>query len=174
MKLFTFGYGMKKKVSGRSALFRRCLEEAGVSLLLDTRDSPWGGFWNPKNIQSILDDSPVTYRFKEEDYHWHKVLGAAKRIRSHAVDDFELFRRLYLEDLENKDPDALQKLFNLLEEEGSVAIMCCEPFIPRADHSLERLPEWNCHRFILADEMVKRGFLSLEQIQHLDLDDLVQ
>tara|TARA_B100000609_G_C17222035_1_gene440825 strand:- start:947 stop:1462 length:516 start_codon:yes stop_codon:yes gene_type:complete len=163
-KLATIGYGMhtKKPTRPRAEILRGCLEEHNVSLLIDTRESPWGGFWNPKKLQAIFEDSPTTYLFKEETYAWHKVFGAPKAIRTIATTSFDMFAEAYTQTLFEKDNTCLDRLFSRMGEEELTAIMCCEPYVETRD---------NCHRFIIASLMVEHGYLEEDDIIHLDLDE---
>lgn len=160
-RLATFGYRMNIETSRKkSEVFRDCLEDAGVSLLLDIRYSPWGGYWNPKTIQAILAESSVSYLFQEDGYLWHKILGAPHKIRQ--IEPFSCFREAYLQEVLLADPEALERLYLLLEKEPLVAIMCCEEYKPSHD---------NCHRFALAEALVTKGFLQESDLLHLNMDD---
>ena len=159
--LFTIGYGMKNQpLLPRTTLLRKCLEDAEVSLLLDVRDSPWGGYWNPKRFQKLLENSQIQYLFKDESIVWHKLFGASRKIRTQ-VSNCDSFYALYCQELEQKDPEALKQLLSLVQRHHRVAIMCCEPYVATHD---------NCHRFILAERMLQENLLEPEQILHLDLD----
>lgn len=162
--LLTIGYGMHSPPKGsRAELLRTCLEDASASLLLDVRDSPWGGFWNPKRLQQLFAESPVDYLFRDEERDWHKLFGASRKIRSIVLDDWQTFREAYTQELFEKDPDALSHLLVLLQKHQRVAIMCCEPYVPTHD---------NCHRFILAALMREKELLTPSQIVHLNLDSM--
>ena len=144
-RLATFGYGMNSKTSRAKAdVFRDCLRAAGVSLLLDIRDSPWGGFWNPKKIISILDGTEITYLFKEDSFVWHKAFGASRELRNRLRRlglPWKDFRVAYVEQLFERIPDVLEHLASLLDHEALVAIMCCEPFdVARQGCSLKKRP----------------------------------
>ena len=81
--LFTIGYGMHNKpLCSRTDLLRECLEDAEVSVLLDIRDSPWGGYWNPKKFLEIFEESPIQYLLKDESIVWHKLFGASRKLRT--------------------------------------------------------------------------------------------
>ena len=159
--LFTIGYGMHNKpLCSRTDLLRECLEDAEVSVLLDIRDSPWGGYWNPKKFLEIFEESPIQYLLKDESIVWHKLFGASRKLRT-MVSEWNAFYDSYNRELEEKDPNALKLLLSLVETHHRVAIMCCEPYVSTHD---------NCHRFIVAEGVVQEKLLYPEQVIHLDLD----
>ena len=164
--LATFGYGMTLKPKPgikKGDIFAKCLFDAQIDLLLDVRYSVWGGYWNPKTITKILKNTGVCYIFKEGAVAFHKLFGAPKSIRE--VKPFSKFARLYKKGL--KVPaDPFDKIRKLLKEKKPrrMAIMCCEPFVDSLD---------NCHRFTLANELLKRKIID-SQVIHLSMDKTYQ
>lgn len=161
--LATFGYGMNLKPSGntkKADIFRQCLQDASVDLLLDTRYSPWGGYWNPKEIASILEGTPVRYAYKDGEIKLHELLGVPKAMRE--VKPFAEFAKRYANSLSGRTPAPISACANLLEkyQPHKLAIMCCEPFVLTKD---------NCHRFVLADILVAAGIVARD-VEHLSMD----
>ena len=161
--LATFGYGMNQRPPAhikKAKIFRQCLQDAAVNLLLDTRFSPWGGYWNPKEIAIILQGTPVRYVYQDGAAKLHQLFGVPKALRD--ITPFPAFARTYTNSLATRTPDPISALKILLAQwqPAKLAIMCCEPFVTTKD---------NCHRFVLADMLVAAGVVD-QAVEHLCMD----
>lgn len=162
-RLATFGYGMNLQPTGnikKANIFRQCLQDAAVDLLLDTRYSPWGGYWNPKEIAAILQGTQVQYAYKYGDSKLHELLGVPKAMRE--IKPFAEFARIYTASLTARTLEPISAINACLAKykPNKLAIMCCEPFVATKD---------NCHRFVLADILVAAGIVD-QAVEHLSMD----
>ena len=106
MRLATIGYGMfgtPPEGVKKSTLFRQCLVDAHVELLLDTRLAVWGGYWNPHEIGRILHGASVRYTHESEGIKLHQLLGVAKAMRN--LQPFEAFAAAYRASLNERQPE---------------------------------------------------------------------
>jgi uncharacterized protein (DUF488 family) len=136
--LFTIGYqgvNLEQVVASLSG--------AGVSVLVDTRETPMSRRveFRQKALASALDDVGIRYISV-------RALGAPKPLRAMAVDDWDAFSAGYRERL-SLVREELERLVPLIASE-SVCLLCFE-----AD------PE-ACHRSLLAHEI--EGLLDVSAV----------
>ena len=110
------------------------LAEVGVSVLVDTRETPMSrrAEFRPKALSSALADVGIEYRSV-------RSLGAPKALRALAADDWDEFARGYDERL-RLAREELEDLVPVIEA-GRVCLLCFE-----ADPGA-------CHRSLLAHEI---------------------
>jgi hypothetical protein len=159
------GYGMlgaPPKGVKKGTLFKRCLENAQVDLLLDTRFNVWGGYWNPHEIRGILHGTKVRYLHEADGVKLHQLFGVPKAMRN--LRPFEKFASAYRSSLSGRKPDPIATMRSFLarQEAAKLAILCCEPFVATMD---------NCHRFVLADILVAAQVV-VGPVEHLSMDGL--
>jgi hypothetical protein len=167
MKLATMGYGMlgaPPKGVKKAILFKQCLLDAQVDLLLDARFNVWGGYWSPHEIGGILQGSPVRYMHEADGINLHQLFGVPKAMRD--LRPFERFAAAYRASLRERKPDPIITLKNFLTQQqvAKLAILCCEAFVPTMD---------NCHRFVLADILVAAG-VAFGPVENLSMDATLQ
>lgn len=176
--LATVGYGIEgKRVRGAMELLLDALVSEGVVAVIDTRLRTNFGFWRSQDLERKLESVDIAY------LNLGRLYGVPKAMRD--TSDFDAFTDRYLSLLEKRfasQPEVERCAFRALEiealdalhrksykprssDEGQnapcVALLCCEPYVASHD---------NCHRFVLAKEMVRRGFVEPCQVKHIDLE----
>ena len=151
-KIATLGYRGRNEIKKLYVedVFRQCLLDAGVDLVVDIRYYNNGQFWSSHNIKSFIYDLDIDYL---EDYH--ELLG----VKNFPIDsDFLKYRSQYIKQLK-KNSFVFLHINELIKKYSKVAILCCEPFIEG---------EINCHRFILAEALQKVKIV--DGVEHLCMD----
>lgn len=158
VKLATFGYGMIQdpKPTKKSVIFRKALVDANIDLLIDTRYNIWGGFWNPKKIEEVLEGTNVLYVYDSNEVKFHQLFGVPKSMR--CTQNFAKFSKSYKQLITDESILKLEKLIERFNP-SCIAVMCCEPFTTLKN---------NCHRFVLAEILLNAEVAN--SVIHLSMD----